>query len=72
MFPSGAADNWERFYEHIGTCDLYRDETLIDKLLHDAATLPIKAVGKLHFVLVCLQIRFVQNKWTEAHKSSLY
>uniref|UniRef100_A0AC34Q557 FAM20 C-terminal domain-containing protein n=1 Tax=Panagrolaimus sp. JU765 TaxID=591449 RepID=A0AC34Q557_9BILA len=39
-----AHDSWETFYSGIGTCDLYRDEEVIDKLLHDMSTMPIKMV----------------------------
>ena len=45
-----AEDNWDRFYEDIGTCDLYRNDKLIDTLLHDIATMPIKHVGMLTII----------------------
>ena len=35
-------DSWERFYADISSCDLYHDDSLVDTLLHDMATLPIK------------------------------
>ncbi|TMS32659.1 hypothetical protein L596_000471 [Steinernema carpocapsae] len=35
-------DSWEKFYAGIGTCDLYHDESIIDELLKDLNTLPIK------------------------------
>ncbi|KAI6235183.1 Fam20C domain-containing protein [Aphelenchoides besseyi] len=38
-------DNWERFYANIGSCDLYRDEKLVDELLKDLATMPLKHVA---------------------------
>lgn len=37
-------DSWEKFYAQIGTCDLYHDEELIEQLLKDMSTLPIKRV----------------------------
>ena len=37
-------DTWERFYAKIGTCDLYRDEEMLQSLLDDLAKLPIKHV----------------------------
>ncbi|CAJ0955148.1 unnamed protein product, partial [Mesorhabditis belari] len=39
-----ADDSWERFYSHIGSCDMYRDETVIDELLRDLNKFPIKTV----------------------------
>ncbi|KAK0396700.1 hypothetical protein QR680_001819 [Steinernema hermaphroditum] len=35
-------DSWERFYASIGSCDLYHEESVIDDLLKDLNTLPIK------------------------------
>ncbi|KAL3095298.1 hypothetical protein niasHS_007397 [Heterodera schachtii] len=35
-------DNWEHFYAQIGSCDLYRDERMIDALLKDLNKLEIK------------------------------
>lgn len=38
-------DAWERFYAQIGSCDLYRDEQMIQELLNELATLPLKHVA---------------------------
>ncbi|KHN84392.1 Extracellular serine/threonine protein kinase FAM20C [Toxocara canis] len=38
-------DSWERFYADIGSCDLYRKEELLNDLLHDLNTLPVKNVA---------------------------
>uniref|UniRef100_A0A914HZI5 FAM20 C-terminal domain-containing protein n=1 Tax=Globodera rostochiensis TaxID=31243 RepID=A0A914HZI5_GLORO len=35
-------DSWERFYAQIGSCDLYREEAMIDALLADLNKLEIK------------------------------
>lgn len=37
-------DSWENFYSQIGSCDVYRDEKVIDNLLHDLSTMKIKNV----------------------------
>src|SRR5688572_21014047 len=34
-------DTWEQFYSEIGTCDLYRNDETLDKLLKDLSTMPI-------------------------------
>ncbi|KAI6240115.1 hypothetical protein M3Y99_00497300 [Aphelenchoides fujianensis] len=38
-------DKWEQFYANIGSCDLYRDEQLVQELLDDLNTMPLKHVG---------------------------
>jgi hypothetical protein len=38
-------DSWERFYAQIGSCDLYRDERVVDALLKDLSTMPLKHVA---------------------------
>ncbi|KAI6177679.1 Fam20C domain-containing protein [Aphelenchoides bicaudatus] len=38
-------DAWERFYAQIGSCDLYRDEQMIQELLNELATQPLKHVA---------------------------
>ncbi|VDK43286.1 unnamed protein product [Anisakis simplex] len=38
-------DSWERFYADIGSCDLYRNEEVLNNLLHELNTLPIKNVA---------------------------
>jgi hypothetical protein len=38
-------DSWEKFYAQIGSCDLYRDEELVQVLLDDLATMPLKHVA---------------------------
>lgn len=38
-------DSWERFYAQIGSCDLYRDEQMVQELLNDLATMPLKHVA---------------------------
>lgn len=41
-------DSWERFYAQIGTCDLYRNNSLfVEELLHDISIMPIKYVTNL-------------------------
>ena len=45
LLAKPANNSWDAFYNDIGSCDLYRDEALIDRLLHDIATLPVKHVG---------------------------
>jgi hypothetical protein len=37
-------DSWEKFYAEIGTCDLYRDDEIINNLLKELSTMPIKNV----------------------------
>lgn len=37
-------DTWETFYAALGTCDLYRDEKMIQNLLDDLNKLDIKHV----------------------------
>ncbi|VDD92634.1 unnamed protein product [Enterobius vermicularis] len=38
-------DSWENFYAEIGSCDLYRSDEVIKRLLHDLNKLPIKHVS---------------------------
>ncbi|KAH7732197.1 Protein FAM20C precursor [Aphelenchoides avenae] len=40
-------DTWERFYAEIGSCDMYRDEKIIQDLLDDLSTRPIKHVATM-------------------------
>ncbi|CAL2051595.1 unnamed protein product [Caenorhabditis brenneri] len=49
-------DNWERFYSNIGSCSVYSDDQLIDNLLHDLNTSPIKHV---HIMDGGTQVKFV-------------
>uniref|UniRef100_A0AC34FRZ0 FAM20 C-terminal domain-containing protein n=1 Tax=Panagrolaimus sp. ES5 TaxID=591445 RepID=A0AC34FRZ0_9BILA len=37
-------DSWEKFYAEIGTCDLYRDDEIINNLLKELSTMPIRNV----------------------------
>ncbi|CAB3399258.1 unnamed protein product [Caenorhabditis bovis] len=49
-------DNWERFYANIGSCAVYSDDTMIDNLLNDLNTMPIKHV---HIMDGGTQVKFV-------------
>lgn len=49
-------DNWERFYSNIGSCSVYSDDQMIDNLLHDLNTSPIKHV---HIMDGGTQVKFV-------------
>ncbi|CAI5454705.1 unnamed protein product [Caenorhabditis angaria] len=49
-------DSWEKFYSNIGSCSMYSDDQVIDKLLEDLNKMPIKHV---HIMDGGTQVKFV-------------
>uniref|UniRef100_A0A8R1DW61 Fam20C domain-containing protein n=1 Tax=Caenorhabditis japonica TaxID=281687 RepID=A0A8R1DW61_CAEJA len=49
-------DSWEKFYSNIRSCSVYSDDAMVDKLLHDLNTMPIKNV---HIMDGGTQVKFV-------------
>ncbi|VDP14190.1 unnamed protein product [Onchocerca flexuosa] len=38
-------DSWEKFYADIGSCDVYRNDEVVENLLNDLSKLPLKSVS---------------------------